>query len=218
MKLFLILVFFFCTGTFVFAYTPILTEVERPYDIVVSNREPHLKQVYLGELENFPIMYELSVDATTTIHAVLEQRFVQSKEPIPFALIVIRKNNRGGGVTEVGRLISTTNEWTTIKYPTLGITFLKSRDFSAEVGPGVYRIEVSTPDNIGHFMLTIGTIDNDLSFFGTIKNAYIIQNFFDYSVIRILYSSYLYYPLGIILVLLGINWTRRIHKTINNAT
>ena len=38
----------------------------------------------------------------------------------------------------------------------LGMRLLKSQIFSAELTAGVYRVEVSTPDNFGSYLLTVG--------------------------------------------------------------
>jgi hypothetical protein len=68
----------------------------------------------------------------------------------------VRQNNQNAGVAEVGRLKANEIVWEKTRDSVLGLSFLKSKAFESEIGPGIYRIEVSTPDNVGKYMLTIG--------------------------------------------------------------
>ena len=196
------------------AYEFAITEVDRPYDLVVVNQGDDVGHAYLGELEDYPIMYEVDVDEPITFNAQVRQRHSQAVDPIPFSLIVIRQNDNGGGVTEVVRLNPSKDDWTTIKDSVFGMTFWESEKLSAEVEPGTYRIEISTPENQGRYMLMIGDSDQSSGYFETLGNVRTTQKFFGLSFLKMLTSSYVYYPIGIFLVLFLIHRTWKYRNSI----
>lgn len=198
----------------VLAFTPVITEVEKQYDVVELPDSLTETQVQLGVLNNSPIMYGVKTEASSTLQVTLRQQFIAGQDPLNLALIAIRENDRNGGVTEVARLRPGSADWERVKDKPLGMTFLKSDTLTADIGPGSYRIEVSSPSNSGRYMVTFGDDKETAGFFGTIKNAVIIQNFFGYSFLRIFTSSHVYYLLGIALVLFGIHRTWKLRKAI----
>jgi hypothetical protein len=141
----------------VYAYELIVTKVSEPYEIVPLVSFPEEQQVYLGELENFPIMYEVESDQDFTLTLQLSQVYKNGIDPTLFSLMVVRKDDRGGGVTEVARMNTVFEDWFMRKERAYGMTFQDSPVIEQTVGPGTYRIEVSTPENLGKYQLTIGT-------------------------------------------------------------
>lgn len=202
----------------VMAYQLTLTEVSEPYEIVPLVSSPEEKQVYLGELQNFPIMYEVESEEGFTIALQLSQDYKNGVEPTLFSVMIVRKDDRGGGVTEVVRLNTTDEDWLTRKERAYGMTFQDSPVIEQVVGPGTYRIEVSTPQNLGKYQLTIGTESQKLGYGETLGRIYTTQKFFGYSPVKILTSSYVYYPLGIALVLLLMYRTWRWRKLITHVS
>ncbi len=93
----------------------------------------------------------------------------------------------------------------------LGLSFLRSQKFEAKIGMGVYRVEVSTPDNIGSYLLTVGEEHASPGYFATLADIYMIQRFFGKSPLALFRSSYVYYPIGslILLGLLYYTWRNR---------
>lgn len=198
------------------AYNSYVTEVREPYETIPMEQELQEKQVYLGVLEGFPVMYEVQVNATTSLFAQVSQRYQSGIAPRELALMVVR-DDEGGGVTEVGRLRPKSDAWTTHKDSTFGMTFSESEAIQKEISPGVYRIEVSTPTNEGPYLLTLGENDVPLGYFKTLSQVRATQKVFGFSVFNMLRSSYVYYPLGIVLILFVIHRTWKFRKSISHA-
>ena len=63
-------------------------------------------------------------------------------------------------------------------------------------------------------MLMIGENQQSNSYFETLGNVRTTQKFFGYSFFKLLTSSYVYYPLGILLLLFAIYRTWKYRKSI----
>ncbi len=191
------------------AYNPTMNTTTIPYSITTMNSQIEFKAEYLGELKGDPHMYEFTIGADTKLVASIWQ--LDTSEPIPFSIIAVRQNNQNAGVVEVGRLRSKEITWESTHDSVIGLSFLKSNTFEAEIGPGIYRVEVSTPDNFGKYMLVIGDAKASGGYFGTLGDIYKIRQFFGKPVFSMFASSYIYYPLGIIalLILFYFTWRKR---------
>ena len=203
----------------VYGFSPTVTQTSVPYEVVSTKDNVRQNQEYLGELEGFPVMYELTSDEPFTLQAYVRQKYRPGTDPLPLSLIAIRQNQRGGGVTEVARLSIEPTQWQRVKSSALGLTLLESPLLSAQVEPGTYRIEISTPENTGKYLLTFGTEDSDDGYFAQLGGVWRTQQFFDYSFFRMLASSFVYYPLGILLLLFLIQrgWKYRTLVTHNDT-
>jgi hypothetical protein len=214
MRFFLLLTALFSVGVVsVSAYEVEVTEVKVPYEIVPLTGDFDEKRLLLGKLDNFPVMYGAIVVATTTLSIQLAQRDYGAN-PLGLSLMVVRVDDTGGGVTEVGRVYLQPADWQKRKDSVLGMTFLESALVHKEIGPGTYRIEVSTPDNLGSYMLTVGEIDAGSGYFDTVGNVRLVQKNFGFSVFTMLRSSYVYYPLGILFLLFMLQRTWKYRKVI----
>jgi hypothetical protein len=185
----------------VFAFSPELIEVSRPYEVVTIAEQAVQTQDYLGELAGFPVMYEVTSDEPFTLQAKVRQRYRSGLEPIEFSLIAVKQDDRGGGVTEVARLRPDASDWQRVQNSQLGFSLWEASALSEAVEPGTYRIEVSTPENMGKYLLSFGTEDADDGYFVSLSGVNRTQEFFGFSFFRLLSSSYVYYPLGIVFVL-----------------
>jgi hypothetical protein len=201
MKYLLVISVLFLGAVPTFAFSPEITEVVRPYEVVTIDEQAVRTQDYLGELSGFPVMYEVTSDESFTLQARVQQRYNSALEPIAFSLIAIKQDERGGGVTEVERLRSGTSDWQRVKDSQLGFSLWEGIALSADVEPGTYRIEVSTPENEGKYLLSFGTEDADDGYFQSLAGVRRTQQFFGFSFFKLLSSSYVYYPLGVLFVL-----------------
>lgn len=201
---------FFISTSFALAYNPVVAEPSQAYEIIPVEGDPYIQREYLGNLNDFPDMYELTSDVAFTLQVKVRQR---ASGEVPFGLIVVRQNEDDGGVTEVVRQSQPLEEWTEAKDSTLGMKFLEGTTLSREVEPGTYRIEVSSPDNKGDYMLVIGDEEVRTGFFGTLADVYTVQRHFGYTPFHMLFSNYIYYLLGIMLVSYGIYRTWQYKKT-----
>lgn len=198
--------FIVCTGvlpSIAVANTLSTEQPSAPYEVVTVSGDPTQARTYLGALQGAPVMYEITAEQPFTLAATLEQPAWNRHEPAPYALIIIRQNDRGGGVSEVARLYSDEEtQWQRVRDRAVGLTFYQAT-LSAPVGPGVYRIEVSTPENLGRYRLQLGTESDGVGYFARLGQIATTQDFFGYSPVKLLTSSYVYYPLAILLLIAG---------------
>ena len=142
MKIIVALVVLLASTSFVAAYNPIIAEPSQAYEIIPIEGDPYVQREYLGNLNDFPDMYELTSDVAFTLQVKVRQR---ANGVAPFGLIIVRQNEDDGGVTEVVRLNQPLEEWTEVKDSTLGMKFLEGTVLSREVEPGTYRHAAHEP-------------------------------------------------------------------------
>lgn len=208
-QLFFLLVIFSFITTDVLAYNSHINDTAIPYEIYLIDSDIEKQSEYLGELVGDPQMYEFTITATTTLKLRLAQ--LETEPPIPFSLITVRKNDKNDGVSEVGRLLAKDIVQELVVDRVLGLTLLTSQAYEAKIGPGIYRVEVSTPENFGRYMLMVGDVPEEVGYFKTVSDVRTIQSFFGKPIFALFKSSYVHYPLGII-VLLGlffVTWKKR---------
>lgn len=213
MRFWFLVVCFLFSSNLVQAYQLQVTEIDNPYEVTIIDDDILVKQVFLGELNEAPLMYEFNLVATTTFTFQLSQLHQGIKEPILFSSILVRQNDKGGGVSEIIRFNTATDSWKRYKDSQLGLILWITDEFNQMLGPGVYRFEISTPNNVGRFRLMIGDeFGMERGYLERLKQIFITQRFFGLSVINLLKSSYIYYPvtIGFILfVFYKINHFRR---------
>ena len=198
------------------AFIAIETDQSQPYEIVPVEAPLGEARYFLGELEGFPIMYEVTAADPFTFTATVRQPAGQTQQP--FSLIVIRQNDRGGGVREIARMNQLPEDWSTVRDGEIGLSFTQSEAISKPVEPGIYRIEVSTPQNAGKYLLQIGSEPADTGYFAQLGAARTTQAFFGYGIFSMLGSSLVFYPLGILLLLFGIYKTWQYRHVFKHGT
>lgn len=216
---YLILLTIILTPSFVSAYNLFSTEIDKPYEpMVVDDEDLSHKQVFMGELTGFPVMYEISVGEGGVLKAKIRQLYQGGSEPEDFSLILIRENDNKKGVTEVARLSLEAEEWKVVKDREVGMNFWETSLMESAVESGLYRMEISAPDNSGKYLLEFGEEDIEGSYFSKVSNVRQIQDFFGYSYLKILSSSLIYNLLGVVLLLFVINKIWKYRKLINHAS
>lgn len=210
--------FWFCfLAVPVVAYEVTVAEPTEPYAVVDLATYTGVQELYLGNLNDFPIMYEFSVSEEQVLRAELSQRYT-GKEPIKFSLIVVRIDDNTGSVKEVVRLNPTSDDWRVERDRVIGMTFWRGPKLEETLATGTYRVEVSTPDNQGKYGLLLGTVSSDAGYFATLGTVRTVQKFFGHTFFRLLASSYVYYPLGILLLIFGLRKTWQYRKLITNGS
>ena len=179
----------------------------RPMSITLSADE---QDVFLGELNEAPILYEAEISEGRSLPLQLFQERVEGAEPIPLSVLIVRQNGGNAGVSEVARFRADNANWSAKKDRATAITFLESDQYAVILEPGSYLIEVSTPENVGKYKLHIGEDVRSLSYFSSLSNTYQVQQFFDRSVVNMLLSPYVYVPLSLVLVLTVAVKTRKL--------
>lgn len=200
------ILYFSLTTPVTSAYQAIYEAVTVPYELVTIVGDPNVQQSILGELSGSPEMFEIVSDVPFVLSA--EIRALQGgPETLDFNGIVIRQKELRG-VEEVARLKATDAEWSAIIEPATGLLYRAGPFYSEEVPAGTYRIEVSTPENIGKYILVIGSIKNSTGYFASLASVKTTYEFYGLSGFQMFSSPYVHYPIGIVLVLalLGGTW------------
>jgi hypothetical protein len=175
------------------------TDISQPYEIVPIEVTMPEQISFLGTLSDFPVMYEIRSEEPFTFTAQLAQPVNQVAQP--FSLLLIRRNDRGGGVTEIARQVYVAEAWITRRDSLLGLSLHESPVLTQDVGPGTYRLEVSSPDNQGQYILTVGTQQTAVGYVEQLGYIRQTQAYFGYGLFALLKSSQVYYPVGILLLL-----------------
>ncbi len=195
----------------VFAAAPVVNQPAMPYAPLAINAEIEREQFYLGTLIGDPHMYEVTLEDERTLTLTLVQR-ADVEAALPFSLIVVRDNDNHRGVTEVGRLTGKDVVWNEYYDSALALSLLRSDTVEYTLSPGVYRFEVSTPENLGKYLIVLGTEPDDATgYFAKLGHIRFVQDFFDASFFRMFISSYVLYPLGtlVLMVLIYMTWQRQ---------
>lgn len=199
------------------AYAVTVTEVERPYKNVDIGVYSGQDDVFLGEIAQYPVMYQFTVTEERPFSMRVRQPYQSGSDPVPFSLLLVGVENDGASVYEVGRVRTGTEEWEIVQDQELGMTFLESAVFATNLATGTYRVEVSTPTNAGRYALMLGSSESDVGYFATVGNIRTTQNYFGYSVFRLLASPYVFYPLGILFLLFALQKTWKYRTLIRNV-
>ncbi len=180
------------------AFTVSQPDFAAEYDVVTISGEPEQQQILLGELDNAPEMYEIKSDADFTLTA--EIRAVPGDIVQPQLSGIIVRQKEVLGVEEVARLKADDASWTPARDKTSGLVYLSGPFWSGKLKAGTYHIEVSTPNNAGKYMLVIGSKDDGMGYFDTLHAIGLLYDFYGYGSFHMLLSAYVYYPIGIVLV------------------
>lgn len=183
------------------AFTAVTENVPNQYEIVTI-KNPEIEQQILGELEGDPEMFEIFSETpfilTTEIRAVPDK----SSNTLPaFSGIIIRQKDVRG-VEEVARLQGTDAAWTVMTDGATGLKYQAGPYFSEEMASGTYRIEISSPNNIGKYVLLVGSQSDDAGYSLSLASVRAVYQFYGFSSSRMFSSPYVHYPVGIVFILL----------------
>lgn len=181
------------------AFTVSQPDFAAPYDVVTITGDPELQQILLGELDNAPEMYEIKSDTDFTLTAEIRSVPGSGEEP-HFSGIIVRQKEVLG-VEEVARMKAADASWAPVRDKTTGLVYQSGPFFSEKVKAGTYHIEVSTPDNAGKYLLLTGNKDDGAGYFNTLQAIKQLYDFYGYGSFNMLLSAYVYYPIGIVLVI-----------------
>lgn len=195
----LICVALLCSVATVQAYQATLEPVTVPYEVVSITGNPEIEQSLLGELEGSPEMFEIVSEKEFTL--TVEVRAVpNATEVVPTVGGIIIRQKEKRGVEEVARLKSTDVAWNALTDGVTGLRYLAGPFYSEKVPAGTYRIEVSTPENTGKYILVIGNTPESQGYFATLGNIATTYQFYGLSKVRMFSSPYVHYPVGIVLL------------------
>ena len=190
----ILLSIFLLLATPVWAYEPEVIVQKSLLDVTAIS-DPTRAQIFHGNLIDFPHTYQII--ATKPFHL-----FVQIKVPDiesstnNISGIIIKEPEGKGRVQEVTRLKGSDASWgSTYEWWSMD-AYRNGPSFEQDLGPGTYRIEVSTPDNREKYVLAVGTRDEmTFGYFGTVRRIMDVKVFFGKSRLRIVESPLVFIPL-----------------------
>ena len=215
--LFSLIALFLCgySSSVVLAFESVQVVPSQPYEAIGIDSRIATARSYYGELQGDPHLYEFAIGESETLSVQVQQR---AGEPLPLSVMIVKVKDNGRGVREIGRVSGlATSTWKQVYDSRLGMSLAVGEPFSAQLDAGIYRVEISTPENIGKYLFTIGNESSDAGYFASIASIYRTQRFFESTPLRIFLSSYVYYPIGSLFLLVLIYYTWRYYKRIRHA-
>ena len=203
MKDVVIFIFFlllFPTG--VFAYETVQVTQPSPFEIS-ELKDVTTEQWFVGELNDFPHTFEFLLTEPTMIRAQV-MYLSNNSNAEKLSVIMVKEAERG--VTEVMRRTLDKVEWSDFKDTVSGLHFSESTLFNEQLEPGVYRIEVSNPKNIGRYVLKLGYEDDHGGYFNTLKDIKTLRNGMGKSTFGMVVNKYVYIPLFALFTVIFFVW------------
>ncbi len=191
------------------AYVPVIVDQTSLHDIETI-ADPTLSQAFYGTLDAFPHTYEIRAKEPFTLHVeVLIPDIETATENV--SGIIIKETGKQGRVVEVDRLLGSDATWESFYEPWGGDSYRRGETYTDSVEAGVYRIEVSTPDNKSPYVLIVGTEERfgELGYFETIGRIMEVKRFFGEPSLMVIVSPLVYVPLLILCILIAFFIYRR---------
>jgi hypothetical protein len=207
MRFLVLLSVYLALAPFTSAHVPVLVEQDSLEDIHVIE-DYNLSQAFYGELDNFPHTFEIRATEPFTLFTKILQPDIESSDGNVSGIIIKLPAERGR-VEEVARL-SEKGTWPTEYEIFGGDSYRTGPSFERELGPGTYRIEVSTPDNIEKYVLVVGKREElTIGYFELVGRIAEVKAFFGKSKLRVVESVYVYVPILLVASVVGYLWYRR---------
>lgn len=200
MKAILTTIFFFISFSTVaqaaFLYEPLS-------DFDVKKLTDIQNETIYGILDGAPHTFTFSVREKMTLS--IQVSVSEKEEDKDVSLILVKQEKRG--VSEVGRMSGKNSEWIKEYSPTLAVTFIEGSELVYALDAGVYKIEVSSPNNDRGYRLVLGK--GKPSFFSEIFTA---RKVFGLSVFSSIFSSYI---VSFLLIVFGFIGYRKYKKYVS---
>jgi hypothetical protein len=170
---------------------------------ITTIEDPSRSQQLYGVLDGFPHTYEINIREPLLLHTEILIPDVQNATG-NVSVIIIKETGSRGRVTEVARILARDATWESFFEWWGGDRYRRGGKYDAELAPGVYRIEVSTPDNVSPYVLVIGTQEAShiVRYFDLLTRVGDVKEFFGKSRWTMIGSALVYGPL---LVIIGVS-------------
>lgn len=194
-KIFPLLIFF--VPLCAFAYTSVIA---KPADqaVVLPLVAIETPQELFGRLDGFPHTFEFTVANTLPFKAAISVPDIAVQKN-DISVIVVKKERRG--VTEIGRTLIKNQSWETSKDRILVESFRLGGALEYTLEPGVYTLEMSSPNNEGKYRLEIGAEKMHRGYFANLRVLFEVKVFLGNSKWSTILSPLVYVPLLIILAI-----------------
>jgi hypothetical protein len=197
---------------------PLLAKAHQPYMVnqeslldIEKVDDPALSQAFYGDLDGFPHTYEIRAEEPFTLSMQILQPDLESSLN-NISGIIIKEGAKRGRVIEVARLSAKNARWESDFSAYTGDSYRQGPALTKELDPGVYRIEVNTPDNLEKYVLLLGTReDRTIGYFELLGRLVEVKRFFEKPAISVIQSSFVYAPLFFVfgLAALWYAWRRK---------
>lgn len=186
------------------AYSVISHDLTTPYEVLPIEVDTNNRQIITGELNGYPEMVEFTTSEELPLSVSI---FGLPGSTTPdFGGIIVRVIEPRG-VEEIARIKAAEASWAPVKEPVSKLTFLTGPEYFGSIASGTYRVEVSTPENFGKYLIVIGDTDSDTGYLATWNAVSSLYDFAEVTKLGMIRTSLVYMPLGIILVLFGLGYT-----------
>ncbi len=157
-------------------------------------------QEFFGRLGGYPHTFEFTITEDTLFSASIfvPDRAVQKND---ISIIVVKEERRG--VSEVGRTVIKDQSWEQTYDAMLAETFRSGGNIKSQLQSGVYRLEVSSPNNEGKYRVVLGTGKVQRGYFENLHVLFEVKSFLDNSKWSAIKSPLIYVPL-LALLLIGV--------------
>jgi hypothetical protein len=182
-----------------FAYSPLYAEaytsiVAKPANqqAVLEVSDATIPFEYFGRLDDYPHTFEFElVEAMPFTARVFVPDWEVQKNDI--SILLVKEERRG--VSEVGRTKIKEQSWEFVRDWKFVEDFRNGGSLEGNLEPGVYRLEVSSPNNEGKYRLVWGIKKVDRNYFDDVKALFEVKRFLDTSRWSTLLSPLVYVPL-----------------------
>ena len=184
-----------CITQSAYAYVPLHIEETDLKDVkLISN--PEVIQSYYGQLHYFPYTFEIRAERPFRLKVQILAPDV-SETQNNLSGIIVREVEGSGRVEEVTRLPAQSASWDPTYEWLSGDHYRAGPSFDGEVKAGVYHIEVSTPENLGKYILAVGYHKGNghTGYVETLHNIMAVKAFLEKPPFMIIESPLIYLPL-----------------------
>ncbi len=186
--------------TLCFAGTAVADIVRQSTANDVTILSPEHAAWYFGTLSDMPHTYALYLDES--LEATFEVLVPATKDSEPMhAAIIVKQAERG--VTEVARLTAEQATWDKRFDFATGDSYLVGSAYTATLEPGIYTVQVYSPDNYGPYALRFGDAGSlsGHGYFGKLAHLKEIKALHGKSAFSMLASPYVFVPIVVLMSL-----------------
>lgn len=202
--------FFLLSVPTTYAHIPVLIEQSSLHDITPIET-PDISHAFYGTLNGFPHTYEIVSREPFTLFAEVLMPDIGGIEK-KVSGIIIREVGESGRVAEVSRLLAKDASWESFYEPFGGDRYVRGTSYEGNLEAGVYRIEVSTPDNNQKYVLVVGKKEEmaGVGYFELVGRIADVKAFFGKSRLLVIQSPFVYVPLILLMIGVAAVYYRRV--------
>ncbi len=191
----------------VLAHQPWLITFEK-YEDTFMIEDTQVSKAYYVDMTGFPHNYEFSLGEKREVFLEILVPDIGTVDDVYSGTLVKKNRNK---IELVDRMEAKTAEWESFYEVHGGDSYRRGGSFRGELEAGDYLLEMSSPDNLGKYVLVVGELEDfsDLSMGELYKRIYEIKKFYNKPFFAVLQSPYYYIPFGLLVLIGGLVYFRR---------